>query len=115
MSDELHHQDRRSGDSLVHVIATKLEALHGDVGEMRGALKDLASAMTTLALVEERQSQAAAAQERAFKVLEKLEGRIELLEKSAPVQAQTSAWVMNAMWASAGVIALFTLKKVGLV
>ena len=36
------------------VLAHRLEALHGDVGDIKAALRDLATAVTRLAVVEER-------------------------------------------------------------
>lgn len=98
----------------MQVIASKLESLHGDVGDMKSVLKDLTTAVTKLAIVEERQGQASLALERAFKVLEKVEGRLDALEKAAPLQLQTSQWVMTAVWAAVVAVALFVAKKTGL-
>lgn len=106
--------DRRTGDGPLQVIAAKLESLHGDVGDMKLVLRDLTTAVTKLAIVEERQAQASLALERAFKVIEKVELRLDALEKAAPAAAQTSTWVNNAMWAAAAVAATFIAKKVGL-
>jgi len=131
MSNPVPTFDRRSGDSLVQVIATKLESLHGDVGDMKLVLRELTAAVTKLAVVEERQGQASLALERAFKVIEKLEtrmdalerepkvdralpGSVEALERTAPMQAQTSTWVNNAMWAAAAAAAMFIAKRAGL-
>lgn len=102
-------------DGLVQVIASKLEHLHADVAGMRDVLKELASAVTKLAVIEERQTQSAQALERAFIALEKVEARLATLERAQPLQQQTSSWVLNAMWLGAGVIAMAILKKVGLV
>lgn len=107
--------NRRADDGLVRVIATRLNLLHEDVGDMRGVLKDLTSAITRLAVFEERQGQAALAQERAFKLLDKLEVRIAALEKTAPIQAQTSAWVGKLVWGTVAMVGLIVLKKLGLV
>lgn len=108
-------------DVAIQIIASKLESLHGDVGDMKSVLKELTTAVTKLAIVEERQGQASLALERAFKALEKVEAwietlevRLSALEKAAPAAAQTSTWVNNAMWAAAAVAATFIAKKVGL-
>lgn len=106
--------ERRTGDALVQVIASKLESLHGDVGDMKDVLKDLTSAVTKLAIVEERQGQASLALERAFKVLEKVEGRLDALEKAAPLQAQTSSWVHAGVGAIGMLMLAFVAKKMGL-
>lgn len=101
-------------DGLVQVIAVRLDNLHADVNGMQEVLKELATAVTKLAVIEERQGQAAQALERAFKVLEKVESRLDSLERLQPMQQQTSAWVVAALWAAAGAAALFIAKKVGL-
>ncbi len=107
--------------SLVHVIATKLEALHSDVGDMKGVLRELTSAVAKLAIVEERQSQASLALERAFKVLEKTEGRhdalekrVDVLEKAQPLQQQATDWIKGGVWSAVCIVMIFIAKKAGL-
>lgn len=102
------------------VLAHKVDAIHADVGEMRAVLHDLTNAIIKLALVEERQSQFAIAQERAFKVLEKIEikfedlsERVSVLEVAEPMQKQTSTWIMAAVWGAAGIAAMLLLRKIG--
>lgn len=97
------------------VISHRIGALHDDFAEMKSVLRDLAAAITKLALIEERQSHAALEQSRTIKVLEKLETRIDILEKDAPLQAQTSNWVLSAVWAAAGLSVMFIGKKLGLI
>ena len=97
----------------LHVIAIQITNLHDDVGDMKTALKDLASAIIKLALVEERQGQTSLQLERAFKVMERLEARVANLEVAAPLNKQTNAWVLSGVWAAVGVIALVVLKSVG--
>ena len=101
-------------DGLIQVIAVRLDNLHEDVSGMRDVLKELASAVSKLAVIEERQGQAAQALERAFIALEKVESRLVTLEKAQPMQQQTTAWVTAALWAAAGAAALFVAKKAGL-
>lgn len=105
---------QRATDSLIQVIAVRLDNLHEDVSGMRDVLKELASAVTKLAVIEERQGQAAQALERAFKVLEKVETRLDSLEHAQPLQQQSVDWVNRGMWAAACVVALFIIKKAGL-
>lgn len=104
----------RATDSLIQVIAVRLDNLHADVSGMRDVLKELATAVTKLAIIEERQGQAAQALERAFKVLEKVETRLDSLEKSQPMQQQTTDWVKAGVWAAACLVAAFIAKKAGL-
>lgn len=104
----------RATDSLIQVIAVRLDNLHEDVSGMRDVLKELATAVTKLAVIEERQQQATQALERAFKVLEKVETRLDNIERSQPLQQQSSDWVTKGVWAVVCVVALFAAKKVGL-
>lgn len=100
---------------MIQVIASRLDNLHEDVNGMRDVLRELASAVTKLAVIEERQTQSAQALERAFKVLEKVETRLDTIEKSQPLQQQTTDWVKAGVWAAVCVVALFIAKKAGLV
>lgn len=92
----------------------RLGDLHSDVSEMKAAMKDLATAITKLALIEERQANAAAAQERAFAVLAKLEERVTHLETYVPANKRVSVWLDRATWAGMGLLAMLVLKKSGL-
>lgn len=101
-------------DSDISLLNHRLGDLHQDVGEMKAAMKDLATAITKLALIEERQSNAAAAQERAFKVLEKLESRVSHLESYVPANKRLSVWFDRATWAGMGLLVMLVIKKSGL-
>ncbi len=95
------------------LLTHRLDTLHEDVGEVKSALKELANAITKLALIEERQTQAATAQERAFGAIERIEKRVAKLEMQAPANKRVSVWVDRAMYASAGLLVMFVLKKAG--
>ena len=99
---------------LIEVIAVRLDNLHADVSGMRDVLKELATAVTKLAVIEERQQQATQALERAFKVLEKVESRLDAIERTQPMQQQSTDWINRGMCAAVCVIAIFVAKKVGL-
>ena len=112
-----------------HVLSHKLETLHGDVGEIKAALRDLTQAVTRLALVEERQAQSSAALDRAFRALERVEQRIAALElqtpdrldqrlvhleQQAPQSTRAAAWVDRAVWACAAAGVMYVAKSAGL-
>ncbi|MFZ9372241.1 MAG: hypothetical protein ACO25M_10260 [Limnohabitans sp.] len=78
-------------------------------------MRDLAAAITKLALIEERQANAAAALERAFGVLEKVELRLAALEAHAPNTKRMSVWFDRATWAGMGLLAMLLIKKSGLI
>lgn len=98
----------------IDVLTLKLQTLHEDVGEMKAVLKDLTAAITKLALIEERQTQAAAAQERAFQALERVEQRVSTLETFVPANKRMNVWFDRALWAAIGLLLMFVAKKVGL-
>ena len=107
-------------DQDINVVITRLGLLSADVGELKETLREIASAVTRLALVEERQMQTNEALGRAFKQIDKLdlklvgfEQRLIALERLQPIQQQTSSWVMSAVWAAAGAAVMFIAKKAG--
>jgi len=99
---------------VAELLNMRLGTLHDDVGEMKAAMKDLAAAITKLALIEERQSNAAAAMERAFLALEKVENRLAVLEAHVPANKRVSIWIDRATWAGMGLLAMLVVKKSGL-
>ena len=123
--DDEKASNRRGTDPMIEVIMHK-------VVKVEASMEKVADALTKLAVIEERQTADRAALERAFAgiakaeercaeafertvaKLEKLEGRIDTLEQAAPMTAQTTQWVNQAMWAAAAVAATVVLSKVGI-
>ena len=108
-------------ESDINVVITRLGLLSEDVGELKEALRQIASAVTRLALVEERQMQTNEALSRAFKQIDKLdlkltgiEQRLGTLERMQPLQQQTNGWVMTSVWIAAGAAVMFVAKKTGI-
>ncbi len=96
------------------VLRAEMGGIRSDMGEMRQDLSRLADAVVTLARLEERQASMSKAQDRAFSAIAKLEGRVSALERSEPMQAQVTSWMMSAVWAAAGAAAMFAARAVGL-
>lgn len=108
-------------ESDINVVITRLGILSDDVGELKETLRQIASAVTRLALVEERQMQTNEALSRAFKQIDKLdmkltgiEQRLGTLERMQPLQQQTNGWVMTSVWIAAGAAVMFIAKKTGI-
>lgn len=101
-------------DPAQQILSARLETLHEDVGEIRTALRELTSAVTKLALIEERQAQAAAAQERAFKALDNVERRVTEIEKRLPEVTRNSIWMDRAVMATCGAALMYVAKSTGL-
>ena len=124
-------------DPVVQFIAARLDAFNSDIQEIKGVQKEMAASFTKLIVIEERQTATMAGLERAFKALEKVETKLEAytaanretaqalerdaaelskrvveLEKSEPLQVQTSKWVTSAVWGSLALLAGFIAPKI---
>jgi uncharacterized protein YlxW (UPF0749 family) len=109
-------------DSGVSVLEVRLAALHADVTDMKDALSNLTTAITKLALVEERQSQSQQAVERAFAsitklevAIEKLTNRITSLEIKSPLHDKAATWIERIAIAAVSVVGMGVLSKVGII
>jgi hypothetical protein len=79
------------------VAITKIEAISGDMAEIKQTMRELASAVSQLAVIEERQSTINDSMARAFKDINKLSDRVVVLEQSQPIQRQSSDMVQTAI------------------
>jgi chromosome segregation ATPase len=102
-------------DAALAVLSHKVDALHHDVTDVKSALKEVAAALNKLTLVEERQSQANANLKRMSEKLDKIETRVDALEKADVTHNQAATWVMNAVWGAAGILIMYVAKMLGLV
>lgn len=105
-------EERRRDVKELNELATKLLSLHEDVSEIKGALRDLTSAITKLALIEERQTVTNAALERAFVAISRVEDRLTELERLAPINNQSRVWVERFVMAVIGAALLFVWEQV---
>lgn len=114
-------QDRRAEDKYLAAVNLQFNQLRGDVSEIKTSMKDVAQALTKLALVEERQAQSSAAMERAFATISKVDtkvdavvNRVTQLEKNELNQARIAQWVDRAVWGAVGLLAMYAAAKIGL-
>ena len=84
-----------ASDPQLAVAISRLQNLSDDMQDVKRSISQLADAFTRLAVVEERQSSAGQAMERAFGALGRHETRIGALELAQPVQQQSSDWVQK--------------------
>ncbi len=103
--------ERRKDMREINELTSKLFSLHEDVSEIKGALRDLTSAITKLALIEERQTVTNAALERAFVAISRVEDRLTELERIAPMNNQSRAWVERFVLALAGAALVFIWEQ----
>lgn len=121
-TDQFQTFARRHSDSLIEVVATRLDALHGDMQDLKTSQREMTSAFQKLLVIEERQTAASASLERAFVALAKtsndvyaVEKRVDSLERDAPMQKQTSNWVVSAVWGAAILAVTIIAKKIGII
>ena len=112
MNTEWSGGERRKDVKEITELTTKLLTLHNDVHEIKTALKELTSAITKLALIEERQSVTNAALERAFVAITRIENRLADLEKLVPMNSQARVWVERFIVALCGAMLLFIWESV---
>ena len=88
-------QDYSAGiDAAQLVIALeRLKTVSADVAEMKSSMVQMASAVTRLAVMEERLGASREALERAFREITDLQLRVKAVEGAQPAQAQATKWV----------------------
>lgn len=101
-------------DEDISLLNHKFDSLSEVVTDMKSALRELTHAITKLTLIEERQTHAAAAQERAFACIARVEERLKVLEEQIPANKRISVWIDRAMYAGIGLLVMLVLKKSGL-
>jgi hypothetical protein len=104
-----------SQETEMALLTHKVESLHEDMGEMKVVMRDVANALTKLALIDERQANMLEAQERIFNLIERLDNRVDNLEKEDGKQSLATGWVYAAVWGAAGLLAMYVAKMLGLV
>ncbi len=116
--DDYNGSERRTisrTDPLVAILSSRMETLHQDVGDIKNAMNTLSAAVTKLALVEERQANATAALDRAFKAIYEVERRLVEIEKKVPEYSKASIWIDRGIWGAAAAAVVYVAKKVGLI
>lgn len=84
-------------DTDLAVAIAKIESISGDMAEIKQTMRELASAVSRLAVIEERQTATNGAIERFSKELSSLSGRVTSLEQAQPIQKQSSDFVQAAV------------------
>jgi hypothetical protein len=103
-----------SQETEIALLTNKVESLHEDMSEMKVVMRDIANALTRLAIIDERQEKMSETQGRIFRVLDNHAERINELEKDDRRQSLAVSWVFGATWAAAGAFGMVVLKVLGL-
>jgi DNA repair ATPase RecN len=126
MEVNMDSHNRRTDDATIQVIAERINSMQSDVSDLRVTMKDsmekMSSAVTKLVQIEERQFHMNQSYDRLSILFEKwvdkserLEARIDALEKEQPLTKQVVKWVLAAVWAVVGAAGLFISKTLGFV
>lgn len=93
------------------VLAAEISAMREDMNEVKLTMRRVADALVQLARLEERHTTVAAALDRAFGAISKIEVRVRALETAQPVQRLTSGWMIDvAKFFAGGVVATLILR-----
>lgn len=115
------HTNAHPTSELVSVIATKLDLLHKDMGELRNTQEKMADAITRFAVIEERQSTMMDAVKRAFNTIDEvrndtklMEIRMRNVETTNATNTKVSRWIEMGLLGIAVVVFQAVSKQVGL-
>lgn len=97
-----------------NAVMVRLDRMEKTQDETRATLREVATAINKLAVIEERQQASSTAIERLMAEHKKFDERLRALEIAEPMQAQTAEWVRSAVWAAASAAAMFAAGKLGL-
>jgi hypothetical protein len=94
-------------------IDRRLTEVSANMVIVMSKLEEMKGFMERLTRVEERIVTMASNNEAFWKKYDALVDRIAELEKAEPMQAQTTKWIMGAVWAIVGAAAAFVARQVG--
>ena len=104
------------------LLAERIESVQKDIQDMKGSMATMAAAMNKLAIVEERQTNAGQAQERAFAEIGRLQTqnsalaeRIRLVEASNIETKGKNIWVDRALTGTVFLAGWLLAKAIGLI
>lgn len=113
--DKLHKQN----DVNIQVVIERISGLHDDVNDLKESTKDsmkeIASAISKLVIIDERQSQSNEAFNRVLVQLDKMDARVQMLEKDEAIKKLVSKWVLAGVWTTFLTTLAFVGKYVGLI
>lgn len=95
-------------------VRTEMRALRETQGEIRLDVRDIADAVKSLAVVEEKQAATSTAVERAFKLYEGHEQRIRALEVAMPGVIELRKWLVKGMLGILAAVGVAVLALIGL-
>jgi len=95
-------------------LLERITGMQSDISEIKVSINVMAAAIQKLDVIEERQANAAAAQERAFAEIARLNAKVERLEAERANTATAAKWVDRGIVGVVTAAAIFAAKKIGL-
>lgn len=95
-------------------LMERITGMQNDISEIKGSINVMAAAIQKLSVIEERQANAAAAQERAFAEISRLNAKVERLEAERANTATAAKWVDRGIVGVVTAASIFAAKKIGL-
>jgi hypothetical protein len=102
----------------IQVVLERISGLHSDVNELkestRDSMKEIAQAINRLVSIEERQHSNYEATARLLAQIEKLDQRVQVIERDEGIKKLTSKWTLAAIYGILTVVGTYAAKMVGL-
>lgn len=102
----------------IQVVLERISGLHSDVSELKESTKDsmkeIAHALNKLVALEERQSNNNEATTRLLAQIEKMDQRLQTIEREEGIKKLTSKWTLAAVWGIVTVTGTYAAKLLGL-
>src|SRR3989304_5468509 len=93
-------------------VEEQLRMVAEDVGEVKGALVDIAKSLKLLAVLEERHNTTTEAIKRAFILIDKHTEKFEEIEKAMPNLKLASSWIFAAILFTMGILGTAAIATV---
>ena len=93
-------------------VEEQLKMVAEDVGEVKGALVDIAKSLKLLAVLEERHNTTTEAIKRAFILIDKHTEKFEEIEKAMPNLKLASSWIFAAILFTMGILGTAAIATV---
>lgn len=102
----------------IQVVLEKIAGLHSDVNELkestRDSMKEIAQALNKLVALEIHQAATHDATARIFVQIEKMDARLQTIEKDEGIKKLTSKWTLAAIVGVISVTGTYLAKVIGL-
>jgi hypothetical protein len=101
-----------NGEHRLLEAVIRVESMGTDISDIKKSVRDMALAITRLAVFEERQTHDRSEITRVIKELGEHDRRIDTLELAQPLLALTTSWVQKAVWLVVGAVIAAVLALV---